>query len=219
MAKSHPIALLIVLLVATAAQAQQPGRPGDFDYYLLTLSWSPQFCAGHSNEPATRRQCGATPHYGFVVHGLWPQNLGRPWPAFCQPAPPVPQRLIDQTLPLTPDAALIQHEWAKHGTCTGLSVDDYFTAVAQAAHRVHIPERLVAPAQPVVVSLAEIKQMFVETNPSLTANMMSVTCSADRQTVAEIRICLDRQLAYRTCGPDVVDSCRPDKDRLQPVPQ
>ena len=48
------------------------GGDGDFDFYVLALSWSPSYCAieGDGADPA---QCANGRPYAFVVHGLWPQ--------------------------------------------------------------------------------------------------------------------------------------------------
>ena len=67
-----------VLLLNCASPAkthrkQADNTPGSFDYYLLTLSWAPEFCATHSSN-ASSSECDPTHHFGFVVHGLWPEN-------------------------------------------------------------------------------------------------------------------------------------------------
>jgi ribonuclease T2 len=51
-------------------QQQSGGQPGVFDSYVLTHSWAPEFCHGHSDSPECQRG-----HYGFIVHGLWPQFI------------------------------------------------------------------------------------------------------------------------------------------------
>src|SRR5215471_13459772 len=71
------------------AHGQQDFTPGEFDYYVLSLSWSPSFCeaaAGRRPDRAPREQCGARP-YSFVVHGLWPQ-FEHGFPERCQNPPP-----------------------------------------------------------------------------------------------------------------------------------
>ena len=92
------------------------GEPGKFDYYTLTLSWSPNFCATGKNDP----QCQGNRPFAFVIHGLWPQ-YDKEWPQFCQPHSVVPPQIVDSMLLIMPSPALVQHEWDKHGTCSGLS--------------------------------------------------------------------------------------------------
>ena len=55
----------------TAAFAAQPSATKNFDYYLLNLSWSPEFCHSHPNATECAQRAG------FVLHGLWPQNNDR----------------------------------------------------------------------------------------------------------------------------------------------
>ena len=81
-----------LVLAATDLAAAQDGRqnaPGQFDFYVLSLSWSPSFCAAAAERIGGRPsgpQCGPRP-YSFVVHGLWPQ-YDKGFPEYCQvPAP------------------------------------------------------------------------------------------------------------------------------------
>ena len=110
-------------LLAPLAHAQNKGEPGKFDFYVLNLSWSPEFCSIHGASP----QCAS--HPGFVVHGLWPQNDDGSYPVFCsqRPGPGHP----DPNLDITPDLSLLHHEWTKHGTCTNLSPEAFFCAGTQ----------------------------------------------------------------------------------------
>ena len=70
--------LLVSALMAGHASAQdrRQNAPGEFDFYVLSLSWSPSFCEAAQERGNSSRnqqiQCGGRP-YAFVVHGLWPQ--------------------------------------------------------------------------------------------------------------------------------------------------
>src|SRR5581483_7628047 len=116
-------ALLILCLAGGLVLAQSSRRkisnqPGDFSYYMLVLSYAPDFCS-QSNARKYPRECGTGRRVGFVVHGLWPQSDTSRGPESCGPASPVSAAIIDATLPYIPAASLIQHEWATHGTCSG----------------------------------------------------------------------------------------------------
>jgi ribonuclease T2 len=89
-----------------------------FDFYLLNLSWSPEFCHGHPNAA----ECAAWST--FVLHGLWPENTDGSYPEKCSaaPGPSNPAQYAD----IYPDPGLLQHEWQTHGTCSGLSADAFF---------------------------------------------------------------------------------------------
>src|SRR6266850_235409 len=123
------------------SRQRKPAAPiqSTFAYYLLALSYAPDFCS----EPQgvkDPRECGAGRHVGFVVHGLWPQGENARGPENCGKASPVSQSIIQQTLKYIPTESLIQHEWSTHGTCSNLSVGDYFATVRKARDSVTIPK-------------------------------------------------------------------------------
>jgi ribonuclease T2 len=202
-------AFLVAALACVApALAQQPTRPGAFDYYLLALTWSPAFCAAHGNADAVRTQC-ARPR-GFVVHGLWPQNDDGTWPAYCRAVPPVPSQLAARQLSVMPSRQLIQHEWDKHGSCTVQAADGYFGALDRVFAALHIPDRLRRPTAEYAAPAAEVKRAFAAENPGLAADMMALECAQGDDRVVELRVCLDKALRYRSCGARVVDTCPAD---------
>src|SRR5438132_14018522 len=135
-------AVLAVILAAgpAASQDRRQNQPGAFDFYVLSLSWSPSYCeaAGERGEPP-QLQCGERP-FSFVVHGLWPQ-YERGFPEFCQQPPPfVDGRVVNSMLDLMPARGLVINEWKKHGVCSGLPARGYFEAIRKARARVKIPE-------------------------------------------------------------------------------
>ena len=196
-----------MILAVTASAFADP--PGQFDYYVLSLSWSPQYCAGSHRDDD--EQC-ARP-YAFVVHGLWPQNE-RGYPRDCGSNGRVSEDTIAHMLPLMPSRGLIIHEWRSHGACSGLEADDYFATVEKSYRSVRIPERYQAPDRYLTVSPALLKQDFVASNPGLRESGLAVQCSG--HYLQEMRVCLSRQLQPRDCGADVEDRCRGDAT-LRPV--
>jgi ribonuclease T2 len=197
-------ALLVLAMLPSAAFAQEPAPPGQFDYYLFTLSWSPAYCLAHRDDPRARAECSR--HRGFIVHGLWPQNEDGSWPDFCQAVPPVPPAVVARETEIMPNAGLVRHEWERHGSCTGLSAEAYFGALDRAFAQLHIPEALVQPTAPLSLPLADAKSLFVAANPGLAANMISMRCTHDG-AIEELRLCLDKSLRFRTCGRGSEDSC------------
>jgi len=195
-------AVLISLFAAVAADARSHRRrPNDqtsFAYYLLSLSYAPDFCA----QPAGNkdpRECGAGRHIGFVVHGLWPQGKNGRGPERCGAAGPVSEDLIRVMLNYIPSESLIQHEWQNHGTCSGLSAADYFAAVRKARDAVTIPADLKQPPRPLRKSPAEIEALFAAANPSFPKEAFHVSCYRDGD-LQEVRICFDKDLSPRACG-------------------
>jgi ribonuclease T2 len=185
-------AIALLLVLGTSAQAQ------NFSYYLLTLSWAPDFCAlpGGNKDP---RECGAGRHIGFVVHGLWPQAEQGRGPENCGPAVPVSQDIIRVMLNYIPTPSLIQHEWSAHGTGSGLSVADYFAAVREARDSVNIPPDFKALTQSINLSPAEIDRRFAAANPSFPQGAFRATCT--NGALQEARICFTRSFspAPRAC--------------------
>src|SRR6516164_10888626 len=134
------VALLLTPLAATA-QDQRQDTPSQFDFYVLSLSWSPSFCAEAAERGrgrAANAQCGVRP-YSFVVHGLWPQ-YEKGFPEYCKmPAPRLYRGIVSSMLDLMPAPRLIYNEWDKHGTCSGLAPQAYFDTVRKAREAVKIP--------------------------------------------------------------------------------
>jgi ribonuclease T2 len=182
--------------------APSAGARAAFDYYLLTLSWSPSFCEEKGSR--SPEQCGAGRHYAFVVHGLWPQNE-KGWPESCASGDRPSKALVGQMLDLMPSRQLIAHEWEKHGTCSGLSAGDYFAALRKAYGSIHIPAAYLGPKAAFTTDLASIKQAFEESNPGITDEMFAVACKGE---LDEVRLCLDRELKPRRCSREVRDTCK-----------
>ncbi|NOT41649.1 MAG: ribonuclease T2 [Alphaproteobacteria bacterium] len=180
-----------------------PESTGDFDYYLLVLSWSPTHCssdAGRGRDDDL--QCRSGRPYGFVLHGLWPQ-YERGWPERCSTEEPrsVTDANMTATLKLSPSRQLVQHEWEKHGTCAGLSQDDYFAAAALAVESVKVPKAYRSPAQPLVTTPNAVRRAFLDANSGIPDDGLSATCG--RNQLAEVWVCLDKNLAPRSCSAEV----------------
>jgi ribonuclease T2 len=190
-------ALLLATGVAKADQA------GDFDFYVLSLSWSPTFYASEDADPD---QCDLAPP-GFVVHGLWPQYESG-YPEYCETSksPGVDRSILSTIHDVMPDPGLATYQWRKHGSCSGLSQRDYFALMLAAYERVVIPAELVAPTSDGRIAPRKVEEAFVEANPGLPPNGIAVRCGDNR--LNEVRICLDKQLRFRSCLEVDRSSCR-----------
>ncbi len=203
-------------LVPTGAMAQRVGTnvPGDFDYYVLTLSWSPSYCEAEGDR-ADRFQCAGGRPYSFVVHGLWPQ-YERGWPEFCPTTTSRPsEQIVRGMLDIMPSPDLVRHEWQKHGTCAGLSVEGYFDLVRRAHDRVRVPPAFRGIDRYVTVQPGAIEGAFRKANPGLAADAIAVDC--DHRRLREVRICMDKSLNFRGCREVDRRACRLDKVVLPPV--
>lgn len=213
------VAVILVLLTGEArAQYRQWNEPGDFDFYVLALSWSPSFCEQSAERSpygsASDRQCGER-RYSFVVHGLWPQ-YERGFPEFCQdPAPRLDRAIVSQMLDLMPSPRLIFHEWDAHGTCSGLSAPAFFEKVRKANALIKIPPEYADLAEPLIVTPDEVQNAFVKSNPGLRRTGISITCSSRR--LNEVRICLSKDLQFRECGDIARRACRRNTLMMPPV--
>jgi ribonuclease T2 len=211
-------ACLIAAAVTEAlAQDSRQDTPGQFDFYVLSLSWSPSFCAAAAERNGGRAigmQCGPRP-YSFVVHGLWPQ-YAKGFPEYCQvPAPRLYRGIVSSMLDLMPAPHLIFNEWDKHGTCSGLSPRAYFDTVRKARAVVKIPPEYVDLKNPLSVSPGAVEDAFIKANPGLSPSGIAVDC--DRKRLTEVRLCLSKDLQFHGCPEIVRRSCRRDQVVMPPV--
>ena len=186
-----------------------------FDFYVLSLSWSPSWCAG--NDAGGRsEQCRKGGGYGFIVHGLWPQ-YERGYPEFCPSRQPdrVPENLGRSIMDIIPSMGLIGHQWRKHGSCSGLGQKDYFSVVRAARERIAIPADLARPRGKSRLAPEAVEEAFLSANPGLERKGVAVTCEDGR--IAEVRICLTAGLAFRPCPEVDRAACRAKTAELPPI--
>jgi len=192
-----------------AAEAPAVPRGSGYDFLVLALSWSPSYCASEG-EHANKQQCGTSRSHGFVVHGLWPQ-FETGYPSDCPTDRPlsVPRSLSDSMLDIMPSTGLIRHEWKKHGTCSGLSQEDYFKLTRMAFEAVAIPGDYRAAKNIRSIDPDSVETAFKAVNPGMHGNAIAVTC--DRRYLRDVRICMTRDLAGFVSCPEV-DSAACDRE-------
>src|SRR3984893_11550562 len=96
-------AALTGLAGTASAQDRRQNTPGEFDFYVLSLSWSPSFCEEASergNEQRSQAPCGG-PAVSFVVHGLWPQ-YEHGFPEYCDRNSYLDRNIMTSMLDLMP---------------------------------------------------------------------------------------------------------------------
>ena len=190
---------------AQPAQSSAASAGSGFDYYLLNLSWSPEFCYSHPSA----QECAA--HDAFVLHGLWPENNDGTYPENCSnaPGPADPGKYSD----LYPDTGLLDHEWRTHGTCSGLSADAFFATARAAYQSVRIPPELANLKQQTSMPPEEILGLFTESNPGIPRSSLVLSCGHNFLTAVEV--CLDKSLHPTPCSG--LRSCRANAVRI-PAP-
>lgn len=195
----------VCLLAAFLPAPVLADPPGDFDFYVLALSWSPTYCKQEGAD-ANPYQCGTRSPFRFVVHGLWPQ-YERGYPESCPGAPQRIDRQIAVAMEdLMPSHGLVFHQWRKHGTCSGLDPQDYFALTREAFGKIVIPGVFSNLETRGKASPATVEKAFRLANPGLEEDGMAVTC-ADGE-LDEVRICLSRDLAFRSCPSVDRSACR-----------
>ena len=199
-------------------QDSRQNAPGEFDFYVLSLSWSPSFCAEAAergnNSRSQEIQCGGRP-FSFVVHGLWPQ-YERGFPDYCQrPSPRLNRNIVSSMLDLMPAPGLIFNEWDKHGTCSGLGARAYFETIRKARAAVKIPEDFLQLSEPKTITPDDIEEAFIKVNPGLSHSAIAVTC--DKTRLSEVRICMSKDLQFRACEEIDRRACRRDQVTMPPI--
>ncbi|WP_322867116.1 ribonuclease T2 [Aquicoccus sp. G2-2] len=198
--------LLATLFVVIATLASAKGeKSGVFDYWVMSLSWSPNWCA---QEGAARNspQCAPSAKNGWVLHGLWPQ-YHRGWPSFCPTTQPQPSRTQTAAMAdLMGTSGLAWYQWKKHGTCAGLSARQYYALARKAYGTIIRPPVFRKLAKPVRLPASVVEQAFLKANPGLTPDMITVTCA--NGYIQEARICLSKSLTPVPCGRDTVRDCK-----------
>jgi ribonuclease T2 len=207
--------LLAAVSLPASAQDARQNEPGKFDFYVLSLSWSPSFCASaHDSGRSGGAQCGTRP-YSFVVHGLWPQ-YEKGFPEYCeQPSPRLYHGIVSEMLDLMPAPHLIYNEWDKHGTCSGLGPRVYFETIRKARAAVKIPPDYVDLKDPLSVAPDAVRDAFIKANSGLTPAGIAVDC--DNRRLTDIRICFSKDLQFRDCPGVVKRACRRDQIVMPPV--
>jgi len=198
------LCLTFVLLWCSVAAQARDEVAGAFDYYVLSLSWSPNWCAleGDARESS---QCMPDRNLGWTLHGLWPQ-FDRGYPSYCRTLERPPSRSVTAGMAdIMGTDGLAWHQWKKHGACTGLAAFEYYDISRQAYAKVIRPEVFRKLDRRVKLPASVVEDAFLKANPALTRDGITVTCRA--RHIQEVRICLSRDLDFVPCGQDVVRDC------------
>lgn len=205
---------LLAVLLCIAAPLRAQDVAGEFDYYVMALSWSPNWCA-LEGDARDSPQCGDERDFGWILHGLWPQHETG-WPQDCDSPHTPPSRAMTRDMAdMMGTSGLAWYQWNKHGACSGLSPADYFDLASLAYDRVVRPEAFRRLPDPVRLPAALIEEAFIADNPDISPDGITVTCRDGY--IQEARICLSRDLEFRDCGADVVRDCTLDDAVFKPV--
>ena len=202
---------IVAVFLAGVALAKGE-KSGEFDYYVLSLSWSPTWCA---LEGDARNSPQCEQDFGWVMHGLWPQ-YHRGWPSYCPTLERNPSRAMTRDMAdIMGTSGLAWYQWNKHGVCSGLSATDYYALSRQAFGTVTRPEVFRNLDRAVKLPASVVEEAFMKANPQLERDMITITCKSGR--IQEARICMSKSLEPVPCGADVVRDCRMDDALFAPI--
>ena len=205
----------VLALMGNTLAAHAEDQAGVFDYYVLSLSWSPNWCDRTGNARGSA-QCAPDRDLGWILHGLWPQyETG--WPSSCATDFDTPGQAMTQSMSdIMGTAGLAAHEWRKHGACSGLDPRGYFDLSRTAFASISRPTALREITQTTTIAARDVEAAFLRANPQLSADQITITCRAGQ--IEEARICLTKNLTPRDCGQDVIKDCTLSAAILHPIP-
>lgn len=205
-------AIVTVFCLLTGMAAAKGERAGDFDYYVMSLSWSPNWCA-LEGEAKDSPQCDEA--HGWILHGLWPQ-YHRGWPSYCRTDHRnPPRRLTSAMADIMGTSGLAWYQWKKHGVCSGLSARAYYELSRRAYENVTRPPVFRKLERAVTLPASVVEDAFIAANPQLAPDMITITCKQGH--IQEARICLSKALDPVPCGRDVIRDCSMKDAMFQPI--
>jgi len=197
--------LLVAALCLGSPAFAEGEKAGDFDYYVMALSWSANWCA-QTGDDRDDPQCDAGRGVTWVVHGLWPQYEDG-YPSYCRTVERDPSR--GQTSDMADvfgGAGSAFYQWKKHGRCAGLSASAYYDTARQAMGSITLPPVFAGLTKDIKLPASVVEDAFLEANPGMQRDQITITCNDGM--IQEARICLTKDLELRRCGDDTIRDCR-----------
>ncbi len=181
-----------------AVTADGPVRQRPITGYTLAISWSPEYCRGREGRAGDSRQCsGRGGRFGMVVHGLWPEGRGGDWPQWCAVRRRPSGAELASNLCVTPSAALLAGEWAKHGSCMTRQPAVYFRQMRQLWGALDWPDfdRLSRQRN---LTAGDVRRAISDVNQALDPEQIGVLIN-ERGWLTELRLCYDRAFERIRC--------------------
>lgn len=235
---------------AQLTQLLEPPTASPFELYVLAQSWQPAFCLHKETQFPGCRAPQAFWRTHFTLHGLWPEHETGAPPGFCGgeafDAAAVEQTVgFDVLTELWPDVKFSdasprypqfwEHEWTRHGTCSGLPLRAYFaSAVGLARNGTAQTPQLVQESVGKAVALKELRAAFAvgpaaaerrgEGEGDAFAAVLQCT-GRGGDTLAQVFTCWSKDaqnvpVARRACPPHVLqeDTCTREMIRILAFP-
>lgn len=198
------LAAMCVIALPPAPMRAEGEAAGDFDYFVMSLGWSSNWCALEGDSRGDP-QCDSGRNLTWTLHGLWPQyETG--YPSYCRTSQSDPSRRESEAMAdIMGGSGLAWYQWKKHGRCAGLSAKAYYATMRKAYASVTIPPLFAKITKDLQVPAEVIEKAWLESNPDLNRDQITVTCKDGM--IQEVRICLSTDLEPRRCGADVIRDC------------
>jgi ribonuclease T2 len=190
---------------AELPSAEQPARPLPIASYTLSLIWQPESCFSRRDRSPGDRQCSDERYSTrFTLHGLWPDGAAKGrWPQYCHPVALLTDAQVRAGFCATPSVQLLQHEWAKHGSCTGADPAAYFAEESRLCASLHYP-RMTELAHRRDLTAGDVAQAFAAANPGMSADGVRLNVNK-KGWLEEVWLCLDVTRRFARCGPGQSD--------------
>jgi len=185
---------------AELPSADQPARRTPTTGYTLSLIWTPEHCFAQNKRGGGQddMECSGVSSHGFILHGLWPDGDGpNRWPQYCHPVSILTDDQLRAGIAATPSTQLLQHEWAKHGSCMTNDPVTYFRTEDGLYNGIHTPD-MTSLAHRRGLTVGQFQTAFAAANPGMRADMMRLNLNK-RGWLEEVWICLGLDKRPRTC--------------------
>lgn len=183
---------LLLLSIAAVTLCPAAASAQNFDYYTFDLSWSPEYC--FENPGNQTAECAANASWNFVVHGLWPDTNSGTGPQGCPQTPFDPQAIPPGLSAIMP-SDLYEHEWQKHGVCSGMNERDYFSKIVNLYQKLKIPIQNTGQNQQ--ITPAALRTNFSKANAGWPASSFSIQTKAN--SLVGVEVCMDKSFAALSC--------------------
>ncbi|MEJ6010198.1 ribonuclease T2 family protein [Novosphingobium aquae] len=180
------------------ARPDGPSRTAPIGGFILAASWSPEYCNASRGASGSMQCSGKAGRFGFILHGLWPQSRSGAPPQWCGTGARPSLAEIRRNLCMTPSPQLLEHEWAKHGSCMAPTPDAYFSQAREAWNRITWPDanRLSRKSG---LTAGDFRRAFVVANPGWPANAVAIRLSQSGW-LREVHLCFNERRKPSTCA-------------------
>ena len=179
-------------------QPDGPSYRAKITSYTLAVSWSPEFCHSKRSDDPENYQCnGKIGRFGFVLHGLWPESSSGKPPQWCATAPRPTQDDLRANLCMTPVPWLLEHEWAKHGSCMAARPADYYKVTRILWQSLHLPDADRLSKQPGLTA-GDLRKAFATRNPGWPVGAIGLVLS-NGGWLRELHLCYSGKFLPLAC--------------------